>query len=48
MIAVFGEKKKDVYEAADYVRDAHREDRWNVTSMITKRTVLEEILAYNL
>lgn len=21
MIAVFGEKKKDVYEAADYVRD---------------------------
>ena len=35
-------------EAHRCARDAHRDDRWNVTSMITKRTVLEEILAYNL
>ena len=35
-------------EAHRCARDAHRDDRGNVTSMISKRTVLEEILAYNL
>lgn len=31
-------------EARGFAKDAHREDRRKVTSVITKRTVLEEIV----